>query len=89
MGTTSVAIRRRERRAAEAGGTATPSAEGTLFDPSKHKVEEVVAFMEANPQKAADVLDAELAGKARRTIVDAASALQTAVTVPDGDVPDL
>lgn len=42
------------------------------FDPAAHKAEEVVEYVqEADPAEAARVLEAEKAGKARKTVVAA------------------
>jgi len=40
------------------------------FDPGEHTVDEVKAWVEANPDYAADVSEAEAAGKNRSTLVD-------------------
>ena len=40
------------------------------FDPSQHSVDEVKAYVEANPDFAADISEAEAAGKNRVTLVE-------------------
>lgn len=40
------------------------------FDPGEHKVDEVLAHVDANPDDLGRVLDAELGGKARKTLLD-------------------
>lgn len=40
------------------------------FDPADHTVDDVKAWVEANPDYAADVLEAEEGGKNRVTLVD-------------------
>lgn len=41
-----------------------------LFDPSKHTVKEVQAYLDGNPDDADRVLDAERAGQARTTLLE-------------------
>lgn len=43
--------------------------DGPQFDPSAHTVAEVLAFIEAHPETAEAVLDAERVGKARKSLV--------------------
>lgn len=40
------------------------------FDPGEHTVDEVKDYVDANPDEAQDVLDAELDGKNRVTLVE-------------------
>lgn len=40
------------------------------FQPGEHKVDDVVAFIQANPQHAQRVLDLERAGRNRRSVFD-------------------
>ena len=40
------------------------------FDPSKHSVEDVKAYVEANPDYAADISEAEASGKNRSTLIE-------------------
>ncbi len=46
-----------------------PGAEAT-FDPGDHTVPDVLAHVDANPDDLGRVLDAELGGKARKTLLD-------------------
>lgn len=46
-----------------------PTAEMLPFDPGEYTVEEVERYVEANPDERQAVLDAELAGKNRTTLV--------------------
>lgn len=46
------------------------AAEALPFDPAEHTVVEVEEYVEANPGERQAVLDAELAGKGRSTLVD-------------------
>jgi hypothetical protein len=48
-----------------------PAAEEAEFDPSEHTVAEVQDYLEANPDDADRVLDAERAGKKRVGVADA------------------
>lgn len=54
---------------AEAGLLEDDSA-GDRFDPAEHKVDEVLAHVDANPDDLDRVIDAELGGKARKTLLD-------------------
>lgn len=43
------------------------------YDPGDYSADEVIAYVRANPDAAAAVLTAELAGKARKTVIEAAT----------------
>ena len=45
------------------------SPEGEAFDPGDHTIEEVMAYVDANPDEAHEVLEAEREGKARVTLL--------------------
>ena len=55
-------------RAVEEGGA--PDPEVGAFNPGDHTVEDVKAYVEAHPDDADEVYEAELAGKARTTLLD-------------------
>jgi hypothetical protein len=57
-------------RLEEAGITLDGDDDGQPFDPGEHKVDEVLAHVDANPDDLGRVLDAELGGKARKTLLD-------------------
>jgi nucleotide-binding universal stress UspA family protein len=57
-------------RLEEAGITLDGDADGQPFDPGEHKVDEVLAYVDANPDDLGRTLDAELGGKARKTLLD-------------------
>ena len=59
-----------EPAAGGGGGTQAATASSSGFDPGEHTVDEVKAHVDANPDQAQAVLDAELAGKNRTTLVD-------------------
>lgn len=61
---------------------------GEVFDPSEHKVDEVIDYLDtADADEALRVLDAEAAGKNRSTITTKAEAILAATTstAPAGD----
>lgn len=41
----------------------------TPYDPSEHTVEDVITYVDAHPGEADAILNAELAGKARKTLI--------------------
>lgn len=41
----------------------------TPYDPSEHNVDDVIIYVDEHPGEAAAILDAELAGKARKTLI--------------------
>ena len=53
--------------AGEGGGV---EGQGGAYDPADHTVAEVEEYVNANPDQAQAVLDAEIAGKNRSTLVD-------------------
>ncbi len=55
-----------------AGASATDASDdyGSPFDPSEHTVPEVLAHVDAEPDDLGRVLDVELGGKARKTLLD-------------------
>ena len=55
------------------------------FDPADHKVDEVLAHVDANPDDLGRVLDAELGGKARKTLLDDLSRRQDEAEASEGD----
>jgi hypothetical protein len=54
----------------EAGVTLNAGDDGQPFDPGEHKVDEVLAHVDADPDDLGRTLDAELGGKARKTLLD-------------------
>jgi hypothetical protein len=57
-----------------AGEGVTPvsqQASAAGYDPSKYTVEQVIAYADAHPDEADDILAAEQAGKNRTTLVEA------------------
>jgi len=51
-------------------GEPPPEVGPSGFDPGEHTVDDVKAYIDANPDQAQTVLDAEVAGKNRTTLVD-------------------
>ncbi|ADH92282.1 trigger factor [Arcanobacterium haemolyticum] len=63
-------VAKSEKKADKVEEKAEATAEAGEFDPSAHKVDEVIAYIEsADDAEKARVLDAEKAGKARKTIM--------------------
>jgi len=48
-----------------------PEPDPEQFDPAAHTVDDVLAYVDGHPDAAASVLEAERAGKARTTLLDA------------------
>ncbi len=79
-----------EARLTEAGISLDEgNGDGQPFDPAEHKVDDVLAHADANPDDLGRVLDAELGGKARKTLLDELSRRQDeAAGDGDGDGDD-
>lgn len=69
--------------AAAAGIRAGTASAVEAFDPGEHTVAEVLAYLDANPDQLERVTDAELSGKARKTLLDALDERRPAE--PDGE----
>lgn len=52
------------------GSTYPAASDTTAFDPADHTVDEVKKFVGENPDEVQNVYDAELAGKARSSLLD-------------------
>lgn len=57
--------------AAVAGIQAGQPATVAAFDPAEHTVADVLSYLDAHPDQTERVADAELGGKARKTLLDA------------------
>ena len=56
--------------AEESSGEEGVEGESDAFDPSQHNVDEVLAYIAANPDEKDAILEAESAGRKRKTILD-------------------
>ena len=59
--------------------------EPEAYDPAEHTVPEVLEYVEDDTERAAQVLEAELAGKNRSTLT---SALEELLTAPEGETDE-
>lgn len=55
---------------AEESSDEEPVEESDAFDPSEHNVDEVLAYIAENPEEKDAILEAERAGRKRKTILD-------------------
>lgn len=64
---------RQAREARDSGNVEAFTGAVAPFDPADNKVDDVIAYARANPDKAEAILAAERDGKNRSTIIDALS----------------